>query len=148
MRRTHFEPYLHLAGLTGDAALISWGGFWFEERNGGHRLVDQDEVGALDGGRTESIGVRSEPYGDAVVEALDAEGNVVARETTDEVNHAWLGGLEQDTEYRYRVLVDGQPWADGPRRDWWPGPTPGLAPADRGYDSRFRTHPRIEDPTP
>jgi tartrate-resistant acid phosphatase type 5 len=146
---THFEPYLHLAGVTADAALVAWGGFWFrEDEDGRLRLVDQDEVDELDGGRTESIGARSEPYGAAVVEACDTEGRVVARAATDEVNHAWLHGLEPDTEYRYRVAVDGRPWAEGPRRDWDAEGRRSLGPPARRYDCRFRTHPRLDDLRP
>ncbi len=147
---SHFEPYLHLAGLTADAALISWGGFWFQEGDDGRlQLADDDQIDSLDPGRVDSIGARSIPYGDAVVEALDADGQVVARATTDEENNAWLRGLEADTEYRYRVLVDGDPWAEGPRRDWRADRTPpGLAEPDRTYDCRFRTHPHADDDAP
>ena len=43
---------------------------------------------------------------------------VVARAETDEHNHVWVGGLEPDTEYRYRVSVDGRPWGEGELHDW------------------------------
>jgi len=146
----HFEPYLHLAGLTADAALLAWGGFWFQERDDGQlHLADEDEVDRLDPGRVDTIGARSVPYGEAVVEAIDADGQVVARATTDQENNAWLRDLDADTEYRYRVLVDGEPWAAGPRRDWRSDTVrPGLAEPDRSYDCRFRTHPRAEDDAP
>jgi phosphodiesterase/alkaline phosphatase D-like protein len=52
------------------------------------------------------IGAGSEPFGQAIVE-VERGGRVVARVETEERNHAWVGGLEPDTGYRYRVLVDG-----------------------------------------
>ena len=144
----HFEPYLHLAGLTSEAALLSWGGFWFEELDDGRlHLLDEDRLGDVDPGRVDTMGVRSEPYGDAVVEVLDDAGQVVAREGTDEVNHVWLKGLGPDTTYRYRVTVDGEPWAEGPRRDWDAGER-SLIDAGRSYDCRFRTLPDPDDPAP
>ncbi len=62
----------------------------------------------------------------------------------------WLEGLQPDTEYRYRVMVDGSPWAAGERCDWVPVPHGGydLAAAGRSYDLRFRTHPDPTEPTP
>ena len=30
----HFEPFVHLAGLTHDDVLVAWGGFWFAEPDG------------------------------------------------------------------------------------------------------------------
>ena len=91
--------YHHLAGLTADAALLAWGGFWFQERDDGQwHLADEDEIDGLDPGRVDSIGARSIPYGDAVVEALDAGGRVVARATTDQENNAWLRDRDADTE--------------------------------------------------
>ncbi len=56
--------------------------------------------------RTESIGARSEPFGHAVIE-VERDGEVVARAETPDHNFARLTGLEPDTEYRYRALVDG-----------------------------------------
>ncbi len=29
MAETHFEPFLHLADVGPDRALVAWGGFWF-----------------------------------------------------------------------------------------------------------------------
>jgi phosphodiesterase/alkaline phosphatase D-like protein len=55
-----------------------------------------------------TIGARSAPWGSAVVEAI--RGNeVVAAAEVDDANHAWLRNLEPDTEYQWRVTVDGRP---------------------------------------
>ena len=35
MTETRFEPFVHLADVAPDRALIAWGGFWF-------RRADQD----------------------------------------------------------------------------------------------------------
>jgi len=137
MDGTHFEPYLHLAGVTDDKVLVAWGGFWFRGDDG---LLDEDELHEVDPGRKDTIGVRSRPYGAAVVEVADRTGAVVARAETDEANHVWVDGLEPNTEYGYRVLVDGRPWAEGPRRDWRHD-RPGLGDPGRSYDNTFRTHP-------
>jgi tartrate-resistant acid phosphatase type 5 len=91
-----------------------------------------------------TIGARSAPWGSALVEAI--RGNeVVAAAEVDDANHAWLRNLEPDTEYQWRVTVDGRPWMDGIRWDWAPG---GLRPSDRRADLRFRTHAHADDAVP
>jgi tartrate-resistant acid phosphatase type 5 len=142
---THFEPFVHLAELGPDRALIAWGGFWFhrEDPAGRWQIVDDSELAEHDPGRRESIGARSEPYGAAVVEVLDASGAVVADARVDDVNHAWVEGLLPSTAYRYRIRVDAQEWAAGERWDWGPVPRGGLdlRPGGRSYDLSFRTFP-------
>jgi len=146
----HFEPFLHLAELTDDRALIAWGGFFFRREDDPHapwRLVDDEELEEVTGEpRSETIGVRSEPFGAAVVEILEGE-RVVARAETAEHNHAWLTGLRPDTEYRYRVLVDGEPWGEGERWDWSIEEET-LVAAGRRYDNRFRTFPAADAQVP
>jgi len=139
---THFEPFLHLADLSSEDALIAWGGFWFQRQSSDARwhIVDDEELAEVTGEpRTETIGARSEPFGHAVVE-VEREGEVVARVETADENFAWVHGLEPDTEYRYRVTVDGEPWADGERCDWDIDEAT-LVRAGRSYDNRFRTFP-------
>lgn len=141
----HFEPFLHLVDVTHGRALIAWGGFFFERQDADHRwkIVDDERLGSLDPGRTHSIGARSEPYGDAVVEVYDDNGDCAAHSRTSDTNHVWLEGLASDTRYTYRVLVDGRPWAEGQRWDWGPVAAGGLdlAPRGRRYRRRFRTNP-------
>jgi tartrate-resistant acid phosphatase type 5 len=142
----HFEPFLHLAGLGHDKALIAWGGFYFRRGDspyGEWRVVDDEE---LPSGRTETIGAGSEPFGDAVVE-VERDGRVVAGARTDERNHVWVTGLEPDTEYRYRVLVDGRPWAEDELHDWSVEQAT-LVRAGGRYDNRFRTFPAPDAPAP
>ena len=152
MPDTHFEPFVHLVDVAPERALIAWGGFWFRRDHSGGcwQVVGDDELGQLDAGRTASIGVRSEPYGSAVVEVLDATGDVVRHACTDRANHVWVDGLSPDTEYGYRITVDGRPWATGARTDW--GPVDGgdldLRPGERSYRMRFRTHPAPDAVTP
>ena len=78
------------------------------------------------------------------------DGAVVARAETDERNHAWLDGLEPDTEYRYRIESTATPWAEGPRRAWAPDATVGTArrPSDRAYDLRLPHPSRRRRPEP
>jgi hypothetical protein len=151
MPEFHAEPYLYLAGLTHKAALISWGGFYFRVRDRGEgadwKLVDDSDLDHVHPPRRETIGARSEPYGRARVEVFNLSGELVAFADTTTTNHAWVSGLEPDTEYRYRVIVNGEEWAAGERRDWTSGPEgQGLIKSGRVYDNRFRTHPHPERP--
>jgi tartrate-resistant acid phosphatase type 5 len=148
MPETHFEPFVHLVDVAPERALIAWGGFWFrrDDPAGRWRVVEDERLEEVDPGRIDSVGARSASYGDAVVEVLDASGSVVASGGSGAVNHVWVEGLEPDTEHRYRITVDGRPWADGERWDWGPVPRGGLdlRPGGRSYDQRFRTHPHPE----
>ncbi len=141
-REIHFEPFLHLADLSAEDALIAWGGFWFHRESAGAQwhIVDDEELSEAAGEpRTESIGARSEPFGHAVVE-IERHGEVVARVESADHNWVRVSGLEPDTEYRYRVLVDGEPWAEGERWDWDIEQAT-LVQAGRTYDNGFRTFP-------
>lgn len=131
----HVEPYVHLVDVTSDSALVAWGCF--------HLDGDEDGWRAMPSGET--IGERSEPVGRAAVEVLDDDGAIVARTAVDDANHAWVEGLTPATTYRYRVLIDGEPWAVGERFDWSPD---GLRPASRPLDLRLRTHPEADRPDP
>lgn len=113
--RLHFEPFVHLAEVDDDQALVTWGGFWFVPFADGRgvRIVDDEELEQVEPGRRESIGARARSYGPAVVEAFGPDGRLAARAEAHDANHAWLRGLRPDTEYRYRIRVDGQPWAEG-----------------------------------
>jgi tartrate-resistant acid phosphatase type 5 len=146
----HFEEFLQLAGLGHDKALISWGGFYFRRGDspyGEWRIVDDEELAAVSPSpRSETIGAGSEPFGAATVE-VERDGRVVASAPTDEHNHVWVDGLEPDTEYRYRVLVDGREWAAGELLDWNVEQAT-LVRAGGRYDNRFRTFPAPRDAVP
>ena len=145
----HFEPFLHLVDAGAEEALIAWGGFYFRRGDspyGEWRIVDDEELREVAGERTGTIGLSSEPYGEAVVE-VEREGETVARVEVAEANYAWVRGLEPGTEHRYRVWVDGQPWADGELRDWDPERRT-LVPSGRRYENRFRTFPAADSHQP
>jgi tartrate-resistant acid phosphatase type 5 len=146
----HFEEFLHLAGLGHDKALIAWGGFYFRRGDspyGEWRIVDDEELAAVaPTPRTETIGAGSEPFGHATVE-VERDGRVVARAATDEHNHVWVRGLEADTDYRYRVLVDGRPWGEGELHDWSVERATLVRSGGR-YDNRFRTFPSADAAVP
>jgi predicted phosphodiesterase len=59
-------------------------------------------------------------------------------------------GLDADTDYAYRVVVDGTDWTAGERWDWLPSERGGydLAPSGRSYDLRFHTPPPPHAATP
>src|SRR5215218_622690 len=65
--QTHFEEFLHLAGLGHDKALICWGGFYFRRGDspfGEWRIVDDEELAAVaPSPRSETIGAGSEAFG-------------------------------------------------------------------------------------
>jgi tartrate-resistant acid phosphatase type 5 len=147
------EPYLCLAGLEHRSALISWGAFYFRQKKGSGsawKLVDDSALKHVHPPRRESIGHRSEPYGEAVVEVFDgSSGARVATASTFERNACWVTGLEPDTEYTYRVTINGEEWAEGERRDWSvERDRQGLRLAGGRYVNRFRTHPDPLRPTP
>lgn len=146
----HREEFVHLVDLSHDRALIAWGAFWFrrDHADGRWNILDDSELQAAVGRRT-SIGHGAEPFGDAHVEVLDAEGTVVAEARTADRAWVWVAGLEPDTDYCYRIHVDGRAWASGVRWDWVPVASGGydLAPG-RTYDLRFRTFPAPDSPTP
>jgi tartrate-resistant acid phosphatase type 5 len=146
----HFEPFLHLADLGEEHALIAWGGFYFRRGDSSYgewRVVDDEELAEVAGrSRSSTIGASSEPFGRAVVE-VEHDGHVVATAETSERNNVWVRGLEPDTEYRYRVLVDDRPWAEGERWDW-DTDRGTLLPAGRRYENRFRTFPAPETEAP
>src|SRR3712207_652260 len=77
MPEFHGEPYVYLAGLTHDSALIAWGAFYFriKENRGTFKLLDaQDVEPAL----RETIGRKSTPYGPARIVVRDLAGVEVA----------------------------------------------------------------------
>ena len=147
----HIEPFIHLVDVTHDRALVAWGAFHFlrDARNERWEIVDDSELSKRFA-RSTCIGHRAEPFGAAVVEVLDGSDQVVARAATEERTWVWVTGLSPQTEYRYRVLVDGREWAAGERWDWVEDPRGGydLRQAGRHYDLRFRTWPEPDAPTP
>jgi tartrate-resistant acid phosphatase type 5 len=147
----HLEEYLHLAGLTHKSAVIAWGGFFFRVRDhGAHfKLVDDGDLDHVFPPRDETIGERSRSYGPAMVRLYDAEsGELCQTVETSDRNHVELTELRSDTVYRYEVLVNGQPWAEGERRDWGfdAEGRAGLVHAGGRYDNRFRTLPHPTEP--
>ncbi|WP_028635696.1 metallophosphoesterase [Nocardioides sp. URHA0032] len=146
----HREEFVHLVDLSHDRVLIGWGAFWFRHDQTADRwnILDDSELQGAVGRRT-SIGHGAEPFGDARVEVLDSGGEVVAEVGTEDRTWVWVEGLEPDTEYRYRIHVDGREWASGVRWDWEPTASGGydLGPG-RAYDLRFRTFPAPDTATP
>ena len=146
----HREPFVQLADLAHDRVLVAWGAFFFVRDEAGRpwRILDDQDLGAT--GRHTCIGAGAEPYGEAVVQVRDVDGAVVAEASTHDRTWAWVHGLRPDTEYRYRVLVDGEEWASGERWDWVPRRRGGyeLTASGRSYDLRFRTFPDPDAPSP
>jgi hypothetical protein len=146
------EPFLCLAGLTHKSALITWGAFYFRVKNGGEefKLVEDDDLKHVHPPRKDSIGATSKSYGPARIDVFDKDDRLVASANTQgDVNHCWVAGLTPDTEYFYRVFVNDEEWAQGPRRNWEPnGDDMGLGPKRRPYINRFRTYPAPLAPAP
>jgi hypothetical protein len=138
----HAEPFLHLAGLSHDRALIAWGAFYFRVRTSKlWKLVDDSDLQFVHPPRRESIGARSEPYGPAEVRVFDADGRLASQASTLATNWCWITGLEPDTTYRYEVTVKGEPWGRDERWDWRPGIRQGLVQDGGAYTNTFRTFP-------
>jgi hypothetical protein len=158
MPEFHGEPYVYLAGVTHDSALIAWGAFYFrvKEKDGIHKLLDAED---MEPALRDTIGRRSTPYGPAQVSVREAaSGREAGAARVFDANHCWVSGLQPDTEYTYNVFVTptkkrsveglAELWANGQRWDWaslnaraslYPGGT---------YVNRFRTLPDPAQPTP
>jgi hypothetical protein len=147
----HREPFVHLVDVAHDRALVAWGAFWFTRQTADERwqIVDDEQLTRV-AGRHTSIGSSAEPFGESTVQLLDDSGAVLREVTTTDRTWVWLDDLEPDTEYAYRIVVDGEEWAAGELWDWVPVPAGGfdLTPAGRRYDLRFRTWPPPDAPTP
>jgi tartrate-resistant acid phosphatase type 5 len=145
------EPFLQLAGLTHKSALIAWGAFYFKVKNSGvtFKLVDDEDLKHIHPPRKDSIGARSTSYGPARVDVFDMNRKLVASASTTDANHCWIIGLQPDTEYTYRVIVNNEEWARDERRDWIvDGDRKGLRRVGNRYVNRFRTHPDPSLPAP
>jgi hypothetical protein len=145
MPEFHAEPYVHLAGLSANSALIAWGAFYFRiRRRGSWKLVDDRDLTRVHPPREESIGARSTPYGAARVNVFDAHGTLAATATTETANWCHITGLAPDSRYTYEVIVNDEVWAEGERYDWHPGEDQGLVRAGGRYRHEFRTYPAAD----
>lgn len=147
----HVEPFVHLVDVTHDGALVAWGAFHFRRDHERERWDIVDDADLKQGfGRHTCIGHDAEPFGRGRVEVLDGEGAVAAVATSEDRTWVWVEGLQPDTDYRYRVVVDDEEWAAGERWDWVEDRRGGydLTPAGRQYDLRFRTFPSPDEETP
>ena len=146
----HREPFVHLVDLSHERVLVAWGAFFFERQPSGRwEIVDDDRLPEVVG-RTTCLGAAAEPWGRGEVQVLTTDGELVGSASTDERSWVWVEGLRPDTEYRYRVLVDGADWAADELWDWVPSDRGGtdLARSGRRYDLRFRTWPHPDHDTP
>ena len=146
MPEFHAEPYVYLAGLSHDSALIAWGAFYFRTRSDGRfKLVDDEDLQWVHPPRCDSIGCRSKPYGPAEVRVRDESGAVVGCAMTNTCNHCAVSGLRPDTRYTYEVTVKHEVWASGPRWDWDPH-AQALVQTGGAYRNEFRTLPDPNGP--
>lgn len=153
----HGEPYIYLAGLTHDSALIAWGAFYFrvKEKRENYKLLDADD---MEPALRETIGRKSTPYGPARVVVRNTLGEEVASARVFDANHCWVSGLQPNTEYTYQVFVaptkkrslEGveEEWAKGERWDWAIQNGQASLYPGRHYENRFRTFPHPAQATP
>jgi tartrate-resistant acid phosphatase type 5 len=138
----HAEPYLHLAGLSHQSALITWGAFYFKTRSTKEwKIVEDHDLRYVHPPRRESIGARSAPYGRARVQVYNMAGDLAATAFTETCNFCWVTGLAPDTRYRYEVIVNDETWGQGERWDWTPGERQGLVQRGGRYINEFQTYP-------
>ena len=152
-KRVHFEPYVYLPALTQEAAIIAWGGFYFEVKTEGQnekwKLFEDEKIPDRDPARPGSIGLRSKLCGpEARVELVETQSGASRVVHVDGANHAVIRDLKPDTEYKYRVIVrdingNDTEWGKGPLRDW-NAATGKLEDFGKSYDNRFKTFPRTE----
>jgi hypothetical protein len=139
----HREPFICLAGVTHNSALITWGAFFFKVDDDGefHLLEDKDLRRMREfPKRNSSIGAASEPYDpDGRVEIFDSNNNLVSVNVTG-ANHCFVTGLAPATDYRYRIIIEGAEWGSGRHLDWDAG-RKGLVDQGGKYTNVFRTMP-------
>src|SRR5262245_3971943 len=126
-KRIHFEPFLYLPALSHDAAIVAWGGFYFEieEEHGEEewKLLDDDEVRKRLG-RNNVIGENSEPYApNGRIEITEMRSGQITSVHIRGANHAVVHGLDPETEYQSCVVLrepNGQAkeWDAGPSSEW------------------------------
>ena len=161
MAHIHREPYITLAGLTEDRALIAWGAFFFdvsgEAVDGRFKLIEDKDLKFANPPRETSIGESSNDYGPAEVWVWEKNGDpgqpikvkLPSDSPATRVNHVWIENLSPNTTYHYRVLVKGDPWAEEERRDWVTlGDKQGMFLNKGKYENEFTTYPRATGQTP
>ncbi len=160
MAHIHREPFITLAALTSNAALITWGAFFFEvtgqEIDGRFKIIEDKNLNFVNPPRETSIGESSNFYGPATIRVHEKNSHnapievQVSGDTPEQqVNHAWVRGLKPNTEYEYEIEVKGEPWAIEERRDWvFIDSKQGMLPNKGIYENVFRTYPADEQATP
>ena len=152
MAHVHRGPYITLAGLTEDRALIAWGAFFFDvngqEIDGRFKLIEDKDLKFVNPPRATSIGESSSDYGPAKVLVWEKDGDpgqpieveVPSNSPNTKVNHVWVEGLKPNTTYRYRIFIKNEPWAEEERRDWVTlGGKQGMFLNKGQYDNEFTT---------
>lgn len=148
----HREEFLHLAHVSHDRALVTWGAFFFEPDGDRHALIDDDALARPPIGRKRGcIGRETESYGPASVRISrvtpsGATDDTRAVAVSDGHNHAWVEGLRPDTRYEYEVIVDGRPWGAAPSDLSGHKRKGVLTPAAWEYERRFTTFPAPDGP--
>ncbi len=156
-KKIHCEEYLYLPALSHNAAIIAWGGFFFEIEREDHEeewdLLDDDKLRKRVG-RKQSIGESSEAYASRATIFVTKAGTGATKELSVEgQNHVVVRDLEPDTEYTYRVVVREtnhreREWAAAPLHDWIIVNGEGLMRTGGQYDNRFRTFPAPDTSAP
>lgn len=159
------EEYIYLAGLTHNSVMIAWGAFFFKVKGkldtGQWEIIkDKDlhkhkyEDVKLD--RRDLIGQWSAPYAkpgtdqQAPIEVVITEKNSNVKKKyffPHYINDVTINNLSPDTDYTYKVILNGKEWGSGPLRDWEYDKARDIkrmAKSSRSYKNEFRTFP---DPT-
>jgi hypothetical protein len=148
----HREEFFHLAHVSHDRALITWGAFFFERDGDDHKLIDHEDLAKLAEPRARGcIGLETDGYGPATVRVArltptggEAEAHDFA--VPDGRNFAWATGLRPDATYRYEVTVRGKRWGAATSDFDGKGRKGRFTPSKRPYDNRFTTFPAPDGP--
>lgn len=161
----HREEYIYLAGLTHNCVMIAWGAFFFKvkgELDSGQWEIIKDkdlhkyEYDGAKLDRRDLIGQWSAPYAkpgagqEAPIEVVITEKNTNVKKKyffPHYINDVTINNLSPDTDYTYKVIINGKEWGGGPLRDWEFSKDKGIkrmSKSDRSYENEFHTFP---DPT-
>jgi tartrate-resistant acid phosphatase type 5 len=106
-REVRREPFVVLADIAHDRALVTWGAFFFIRRHPDHRWAIVEDHLLPDLGRPADLHRRHGGVVRCGHRRGDGSFRCRGRRGHDRADLVWVDGLRPDTEYHYRVSVGG-----------------------------------------